>query len=145
MNKNFKYWLRWIAVLPISLIAGALVAFPLHWTLYSTISGGQDPFITPYPELPEKILQPFFTALVIILVSSFIAPNHKFKAAMIVAIIYLFIAGATFILGYMNYHLDNLQVNLTAGGLPAIMGIAGTVIGLYIVRNNLTKEKIMNF
>lgn len=139
MNKDFKYWLRWIAVLPFSLIAGGLVAFPLHWTLYSTLSGGQEPFITPYPELPEKLLQPFFTALVIILVASFIAPQHKFKAAMIVATIYVFFAGAVFTLSYLNYRFDNIQLNSTAGGLPIVMGVIGTIVGLHIVRNNLPK------
>jgi hypothetical protein len=66
MEKGFKYWLSWISVLPISLISGVLIIFPVHWVLYQTLSGGDSPFIAPYPELPEKILQPFFTALVIV-------------------------------------------------------------------------------
>jgi len=38
MKKDFKYWLRWLAVLPGALFAGILANFPLHWILYSTLS-----------------------------------------------------------------------------------------------------------
>jgi hypothetical protein len=140
MNKNFKYWLSWIGVVPISLIAGALVTFPLHWILYSTLSGGDDPFITTYPELPEKMLHPFFTALIIIWVASLIAPQYKLKTALIIATLYIFVAGGAFVLGYLNYRSGNLQVSLTAGGLPVLMGLAGAIVGLYIVKNNLLEK-----
>ncbi len=140
MYKGFKYWLSWIGVLPISLIAGVLVTFPVHWIIYRTLSGGDSPFITPYPELPEKILQPFFTALVIVWVGSQIAPQHKFKTAVILATLWIFGAGASFVLGYLGFHLDNIQHNLTAGGLPVIMGVVGAVVGLYIVKKNISEQ-----
>lgn len=141
MDKGFKYWLSWIGVLPISLIAGVLVTFPVHWILYRTLSGGDSPFITPYPELPEKILQPFFTALVIVWVASQIAPQHQFKTAVIIATLWIFGAGGAFILGYLGYHSDNVQLNLTAGGLPIIMGVVGAVVGLYLVKKKLSEEQ----
>ena len=48
---QFKYWLRWLAVLPGALLGGILLCFPLHWILYRTFTE----FIDPYPELPERI------------------------------------------------------------------------------------------
>jgi hypothetical protein len=140
MDKGFKYWLSWIGVLPISLIAGVLVDFPVHWVLYRTLSGGDSPFITPYPELPERILAPFFRALVIVWVSALIAPEHKFKTAVILATLWIFGAGASFVFGYLGFHTDNIQLNLTAGGLPVIMGVVGAVVGLYIVKKHISEQ-----
>ncbi len=140
MDKGFKYWLSWIGVLPISLIAGVLIDFPIHWVLYRTLSGGDSPFITPYPEFPERILAPFFRALVIVCIGAFIAPEHKFKTAIILATFWTFGAGASFVLGYLGFHTDSVQLDLTAGGLPVIMGVVGAVVGLYIVKKKLSEE-----
>lgn len=141
MKKDFKYWLSWLGVLPVSIVAGLLVTFPLHWVLYRTLSGGDSPFITPYPELPERILQPFFSALVIVWVASKIAPEHKFKAAVVLAGLWIFGAGGAFVLGYLGYHFGKTQLNLTAGGLPVIMGVVGAIVGLYTVKKHLTEEQ----
>lgn len=139
MDKGFKYWLSWIGVLPISIIAGVLVTFPVHWVLYWTLSGGASPFITPYPELPEKLLQPFFTALVFVWVAPFIAPQHKFKTAVILAALWIFGAGVTFVFAYWGYRHNNYQLYITAGGLPIIMGVVGAVVGLYLVKKKLSE------
>ncbi|MBK9760311.1 MAG: hypothetical protein IPO90_10175 [Flavobacteriales bacterium] len=136
MDRGFKYWLSWIGVLPIALVAGVLVDFPMHWILYRTLSGGDSPFITPYPELPERIFAPFFRALVIVWVGSFVAPEHKFKTAVVLAALWIFGAGGAFVLGSLGVHTDHAQLNLTAGGLPVIAGVVGAVVGLYLVKRN---------
>lgn len=140
MDKGFKYYLSWIGVLLFSLSAGFLVQFPVHWVLYWTLSSGDTPFITPYPELPEKVLQPFFTALVVVWVAAECAPQNKFKTAVIFATLWIFGAGASFVLGYLGFHTDNIQFNLTAGGLPVIMGVIGAVVGLYVVNKKITEQ-----
>lgn len=141
MDKGYKYWLSWIGVLPISLISGLLVAFPIHWILYRTLSGGDSPFITPYPELPERILLPFFRALVVVRVSALIAPEYKFKTAVILATLWIFGAGSSFVIGYLGFQINNFQLNLTAGGLPIILGVVGAVVGLYFVKKELSEEQ----
>lgn len=133
MEKGFKYWLSWVGVLPISLIAGVLVDFPLHWILYNTLSGGNSPFIIPYPKLPELILAPFFRALVIVCVGALIAPEHKFKTGVVLAALWIFGAGAAFVLGYLGVKSSNVQANLTIGGLPVVMGVLGAIAGIYVV------------
>ena len=143
MKRGLKYWASWIGVLPISLIAGILITFPVHWVLYRTLSGGDSPFITPYPELPERILLPFFTALVIVWVGSKIAPEHKFITAVILAVVWVFFAGVTFAMAYFGIHLGKFQYSLTAGGLPVIMGVVGAIVGLYQVRKKLKEEEII--
>lgn len=140
MNKGFKYWLNWILVLPISLISAILITFPVHWLLYRILSGGETPFITPYPVLLETILQPFFSALVFVWVSYLIAPHHKFKTAIILSSIWVLTAGGAFILSYLGYNFNKAHLNLTAGGLPIIMGIVGAIVGLYIIKKNLNQK-----
>jgi hypothetical protein len=141
MNKGFKYWLSWIGVLPISLISGLLVTFPVHWVLFQTLSGGESPFVTPYPKLPEEILQPFFTALVIVWTASQTAPQYKFKTAIIIAILWIIVASGAFVLGYLGYHYERVQFNLKLGGLPIIMGVVGAFVGLFLVKKKLVEEK----
>ena len=89
VKRGIKYWLRWIGILPISLLAGMLSSFPLHWILKNTLSNSYSPLITPYPELPERILTPFAMALTFVCVSSWIAPEHKFKTAILFAVIWI--------------------------------------------------------
>ena len=132
------YWLRWVGVLPISIIAGVLITFPVHWGLYQTLSGGDSPLVSPYPELPERILQPFFSALTIVWVSSLIAPKYKFKTSVTLAVIWIFIVCVLFYLGYSS---ENIQMNLNAGGLPIISGIIGSFVGVYLVKKNLTENQ----
>ena len=143
MKRGLKYWASWIGVLPISIISGILITFPVHWVLYNTLSGGDSPFITPYPELPEKILSPFFTALIIVWVGSKIAPEHKFITAVVLAVVWVFFAGVTFAMAYFGIQLGKYQYSLIAGGLPVIMGIVGAIVGLYFVRKKLKEEKII--
>lgn len=140
-KRGFKYWLSWVGVLPISIIAGVLVTFPIHWFLYATLSGGQDPFITPYPELPEKVLSPFFVTFVIVLVGSLVAPQFKFTTAIILTMILVFLAGANFVLGYIGYRYQHIQLNLTAGGLPIIMSAIGAIFSLIVVKTMLDQDE----
>lgn len=140
MNKSLIFWLRWIGVLPVSLISGMLVTFPIHWVLYRTLSGGDNPFVTPYPELPERLLQPFFSGLVIVWVASLIAPSYKFKTSVIMLALWVFGAGGAFILGYLGYSIGKVQLDLTSGGLPIIMGVVGAIIGVIIVKVKLSQE-----
>lgn len=141
MKRELKCWASWIGVLPISIVAGILVTFPVHWVLYRTLSGGDSPFITPYPELPERVLSPFFSSLVIVWVGSKIAPAHKFITAIILAAIWIFFAGVTFTMAYFGVHLGKFQYYLIGGGLPVIMGVVGSIVGLYQVRNILKGER----
>jgi len=135
-TKNFTYWLSWIGVLPISLITGLLVSLPVHWILYQTLTN----FVTPYPEAPEKILQPFFTSLVVVFISAKIAPQYKLKTAVIMAMLWVFGSGASFVFGYLGHKVGDIELNLTYGGAPIIMGAVGALVGLYIVKKELSIE-----
>lgn len=131
MERGNFYWIRWIGILPLSIFGGIIVTFPIHWILFQTLSGGEDPFITPYPEWPEKLIQPFITAFVFIWISFKIAPQFQFKVAFLFAIIWVFIAGGGFFLSISNDHSISI---LTI--LPIISGVLGSMFALIFIRNN---------
>jgi hypothetical protein len=92
-SKPKNYWLRWVGVLPGALLAGLLATFPLHWTLYFTLAHGETISgvnITPI----ERAMYPFVIALCYIVAGFKIAPKHKFKTSVILAVLYaLFFIG----------------------------------------------------
>lgn len=120
MKKDFKYWFRWIAVLPGALIASILMVFPLHWILYFTLVRGQ--VISGVNIAPiERTLMPFVIAITFILVGFKIAPENKFKTSIVLTVLYVvFIASLIYMFGYQTY--------LEPRGY---LGIFGAFLGLY--------------
>jgi hypothetical protein len=137
MSEKTKEILSWISVIPGSLMAGIIIRFPVHWILYRTLSGGESPFVTPYPELPETLLAPFFAAMVVIWVSAELAPRYKFNVAIFMTVLWTFIAGGAFTLGYIGYEIPAIKFKLVAGGLPIAIGILGSLVSLYIVKRRV--------
>lgn len=77
--------LRWILILPLAILSALLITFPFHWVLYWSLSGGPDPFISTYPQMPEKILQPMVSAIAFVFVSGVLAPNANITVSKIAA------------------------------------------------------------
>lgn len=131
MTKNFKFWLRWIPVLPGSLIAGFLATFPLHWIFY--LSFAHNGTLLGFIELPsgsnvsiEYFLTPFVIALVFIYAGFEIAPKHKLRVAVILAVLYIVFVISVFILGMKN----GIGMSLEIRSLGPILGL---LLGLFIV------------
>ncbi len=140
MNKDYKYWLRWVAVLPGALIAGLLATFPLHWLLY--IAFAYDGTILGCIELPpgsnlpiEYMLYPFVIAFVFILVGFKIAPMYKFKTAIALAVLYTIFAIGVLFFGMKRGIKMSFEVR-TVG--PFI----GLLIGLYIANKEENNRKL---
>jgi hypothetical protein len=144
MNRDFKYWIRWVFVLPISFLVGFLVDFPVHFVLYSTLSGGENPIIYPYPKFPELLLAPFFRALTFMWVCSKLTPEYKLTTAIVFAAIWIFGAGGGFFLSYIGFQDGISQFNLVTGGLPIIFGVIGVILGLFINNKELMKSNHTN-
>ena len=122
MKKDFKYWLRWIAVLPGALIAGFLVTFPLHWVLYFTLAHGET--ISGVNIKPiEYNLSPFVIAITFILVGSEIAPVNKFKTSIALTVIWLLSFFGIFL--FLNTLKPQFQ-------LRSVLSLLGAFLGLYI-------------
>jgi uncharacterized membrane protein YvlD (DUF360 family) len=141
MNKDFKYWLRWLAVLPGALLAGILAGFPLHWILYSTLRN-ETIFIDPYPELPERLLFPFVVSAVFIWIGSRIAPEHKVKTSVILFGLWMFLIGGFVFLTLAGANLMGRKLYFQGGGIGPIMAIAGAVVGLYIAWRDVSRQQL---
>ncbi len=120
--------IRWLLALPIAVLAAVLMTFPLHWILYMTLSGGPAPFITPYPALPEKLLQPFCSALVFVYTCAFVAPRYRVRVAKIAIILWCVVAFLSVIL-VLNQIDFYGELKIDYWGIPIILGVIGAFVG----------------
>ena len=123
MKKSTKNILRWIGVLPGAIICGFLATFPLHWALYSTLADGS--FISGVNIDPiEYALYPFVIAFTFIFAGFKIAPNYKFKTALILAVFWLALFATVFLI------MPESEVEL---GIRSFGSLVGLCLGLYVV------------
>jgi uncharacterized membrane protein YfcA len=120
-------------------MAMLLSVFPLHLVLYQTLTGSG--LIEPYPETPERLLGPLAATLAFVYVGSRIAPRRKVETAVVLFGATLLISGAAIGLGYSGARAGNQQYYLRIGGIPAIAGIVGAFIGLYLVRRENSENE----
>jgi hypothetical protein len=144
MNSKIKIYLRWIFLLPLAILFAILMDFPLHYILYSVLSGGENPFITPYPESPELILAPFFRAFVFVLTGTFIAPNNNVIVGKIFSFIWVFSATVgVYILYYISKTKTEYNINFeftTVDFFAISSGVIGAILPLIIYYKNIQKE-----
>ena len=129
--------LRWIAVLPGSILIAALSLFPLHWILYIVLTK----FVEVYPELPERILGPPILSGVFVWIGSRISPAYKFETAIVLFGIWMFFIGGVVFLTLGDGELFGVQPYFRAGGLPTIMAVVGAAIGLFVARIEQKEDK----
>ena len=115
-----------------------LSMFPLHLMLYQTLTGSG--LIEPYPELPERLLGPLVATLAFVWAGSRIAPSRKIETAIALFGVMLLCSGASFALGLSGAHFGNVSYSLQFCGLPAVAGIAGAFIGLYLVHRENSED-----
>lgn len=133
MKQNTKNILRWLFLLPLVFIFGLLTDFSVHFILYSALSGGNEPFITPYPETPELIISPFFRAIAFVYSAFKIAPKFKCKVSIIFSILWILLALSLYI--YVNNsHESKPSI------IPVISGIIGVILVLFYIFKKRQKE-----
>jgi small basic protein len=129
MNK-IKYWFCWIAVFPGAIIAGLLATFPLHWILYFTLANGET--ISGVNIQPiEYLLYPFVVAITYILAGYQIAPESKFKTAVVLFGVYFFIWLAINVTSLFNGNVLGIDMQFS---WRTILSLIGAAIGLYIAK-----------
>ena len=136
MNRDFRYWLRWVAVIPGAVLAGTLATFPLHWVLYLTLSE----FIEPYPALPERVLTPLVVGAIFISAGSEIAPQYEFETAVGLFGLWMALLGGFVFLVLSGGTLMGRAPFLYAGWLGPVMALIGGLMGLYLVRRESTRQ-----
>lgn len=127
--------LRWIAVLPGSVLACIAMTFVLHYILYFTLTN----FVTPYPEFPERALTPFVIAATFIWSGCEIAPNNRLKVGIVLFIIWMVLAVGFILLTLTDGKWFGKSLYLETNGVPPIMGIVGAFVGLFLVNKKENK------
>src|SRR3989344_2834763 len=131
IDNGFKYWLRWILVLPGALIIGFLATFPLHWILYLIFGlseesdfGSPKFFLELLPgevnmQAIEYMLYPAVIAATFIIVGSKIAPRYKFMTALVLFGIYV---GVWLMASIFSASLNGAYSITWGRGLFALLG-----------------------
>lgn len=128
-----KYWLRWLVVFPAAMAAGILVLIPVHFVLYRSLTGSG--LITPYPELPERLLSPFFAACAFVWAGTYVSPSHKSQTAKSLVMVWI-----VFVFAGIGITLSGVSDRLTFTTFDAarmVVGTFGAYIGYHYVRDDL--------
>lgn len=137
-KNQFSHILRWVLALPVGVLAAVLITFPLHWILYMTLSGGQDPFIAPYPRMPEKLLQPLCSAWVFVFTCGWVVPRANKLVAKIAALLWTVSAIAIVVLAKTDVLQEGQkEIGMDYFGLPVVSGILGALFGLFYTKKQL--------
>ena len=134
--QKIKNILRWIAVLPGSLIAGFLMTFPLHWILYLAFNYGgttlfgfmelnQNDYI-----LVEHTVTPFVIAPTFVLTGFEIAPKYKIQTSLVLTILWIISWISLFI--FFSRQIE----------LRGILSLLGSLLGLYIAWRKSKEETL---
>lgn len=135
--------IRWLAVLPGSLVSALLVTFPVHFAVLIvqllgrhnddasiTISGK-----TLLAALPPRVLEGFgnvfFAPLVAVLIGTWIAPKAKLKTAVILAVLCGVALGGT--LTYLVLNGFYSGQGWVQFGVTCALCLAGISLGLFMV------------
>jgi hypothetical protein len=141
MKRGLKYWLRWLAVLPASVLTGFLATFPLHWILYQTLTGSG--IVEPYPELPERLLTPFAVCLGFVWGGARVAPEFKFETAITFFGVAMLVLGGFVFLAVFGERWMGARLSIYGYGMGPLLAIAGAVTALYLVRKESQKKTTM--
>ena len=130
-----KNALRWLAVLPLGLLAAVAATIPLHLALRTTLD-----FIEPYPELPERVLAPFVIGLVFVWVGARIAPSRRPETALVLFGLWVLGLGATVAFVLMGGNIGGRQLFFHGQGLAPAMAFVGGIVGGIAVWRSASRD-----
>lgn len=135
--------LRWLVVLPGTIVCVVLAMFPIHWFVMLVQSYGgpnNESFITidekhPLALIPPEVLERFgyalFTPMIMIIAGAAIAPKYKFPTGIVMAVLWGFGFGISITIAISRGWYTGsgwLQFAITCA-----LGIAGVAFGLFQV------------
>jgi hypothetical protein len=135
--------LRWLLVLPGSLLAAVLSSFPLHIVLYLFLTK----WANPYPETPERFLLPLVAAIAFVLAGASIAPLHRKAVAVCLASGWISaVLTAYSIFATADVSLGNYVVTPDFLGFSSLGSIVGALSAIYVVhrRSSITVTQQQN-
>lgn len=140
--KSMKSILRWLAVLPVAIVAAIMVSFPLHWLVrllcqnspeaYLTDSNGVSLLYLHRDEI-ERFLQPIASYFAFVLAGARTAPKFHFIAAVVLCCLLLVS------LAFSIYHVTYYDDSLLSFHWRMAFGPVGAILSLWIVWANRSK------
>ena len=138
---------RWIAVLPMTLLAVIAAMFPWHWVvlLYANFLGRLEgvetlglSFLVRLigPETVERLGYGFITPFVIIVIAAKVAPTYKVTTGRVAA---LLISGGLIYVNFV-FSIDYFQNALGWSKLYPVVLIVIQVIGIYTALRFISKR-----
>ena len=135
MNRETKYWLRWIAVVPGALLAAIIVSLIIRTVLYYTLFA----LISAKPRLIEIMLQPFLIGVGFIYFGSLIAPERNNKTLIILFVLCISVYS---VFGFLTlYHSERMGYWLQIRDFVPILvsAILGACIGVSLVYGKMMR------
>jgi len=140
---RWKHVLRWLAVLPGSVVCVILAMFPIHWAVmliqFSFKEGdtiyleGPVSFLACIPpEILERLGYAIFTPMVLIVVGSKIAPKYKFQVGIAMSIFWGLLFGCGTGIGIARI----FNMNWILYSITLALGVTGCIAGLLLVHKN---------
>lgn len=148
---KFKYYLRWLLVLPGSFVIGFLATFPLHWIIILLFSNSKDPvigspmfFIQLFSDkinayTIEYTFYPFIIALSFVYAGYIIAPKYKFRTASVMFGIYSFIW--IFVVAIAIFNLFSSFGLHSKFELRTVLALFGALLGFLSTRKKERKSR----
>ena len=141
------YWLRWLAVLPVAVIALVLsgVAVWLFVALAKTLLTSEDFKLLPriIYDLPQETLEFYgravFGTFIFVYAGAWTAPRHRWPTALALGILLLALTLVTFALDVAN-GLSRYGSTPNEQLLSLMLSLAGGVLGVAAVRRWLTRQ-----
>ena len=133
--RKVTFWLRWLAALPVGLLAVVVVAFPIHWAVLiitSTRSGDDSIGLWDLPpETLERLGQAFFAPLALVYIGARVAPAFKLHTAGMLIILWAMGLGAALTYGAMIGAYEEWA--WLEFGAVGVLGVAGAITGGYSI------------
>lgn len=123
MNQNIVKWLRWLFLLPVSILMTAVI-FYLSELLPGIIVSKNS------AKNVMHVLSPFFTSIISILSAHVIAPNDKFKASLVIGLIWLLILSIALSIVIFKVKFYGQHQYILDGGMALISAVTGIAIAL---------------
>lgn len=127
MNAKTKKILRWIAVLPGSIISAFLIAFLLRWLLYLIFAHN----VTLLGFIDEIYL--FVVPIAFVYTGYKIAPKYKFKTAIVLFICYLIRSIINVLVLSQKGFQNDLMMQFS---YRTILALLGAVLVLYLIKKS---------
>jgi len=123
MSQNIIKWLRWILLLPVSVLMPVLI-FNLPEFLPGIIVSENSATNIVH------VLSPFISSIISIISAYIIAPNFKFKASLVIGLVWLLILSIAISIVVFRVKFYGQQQYILDGGMATISAVLGITIAL---------------